>query len=84
VARNTAYALGNFVRASDPPGGSLAEDYDDRIYECVAAGTTHATTQPTYDTTIGNDIGVQPVKRIVRPAATMQSQNEATWICRWC
>jgi hypothetical protein len=55
VARNTAYALGEFVRVSDPPGGPLAEDYDDRIYECVVAGITHATTQPTYDTTIGND-----------------------------
>jgi hypothetical protein len=55
VARNTAYALGAFVRASDPPGGPLAEDYHDRIYECVVAGTTHAATQPTYDTTIGND-----------------------------
>jgi hypothetical protein len=54
VVRNTAYALGAFVRASDPPAGPLAEDYDDRIYECVVAGTTHPTTQPTYDTTIGN------------------------------
>jgi hypothetical protein len=54
VARNTAYALGEFVRASDPPGGPLAQDYGDRIYECVIAGTTHATTQPTYDTTIGS------------------------------
>jgi uncharacterized phage protein (TIGR02218 family) len=42
------------VRVSDPPGGPLAEDYDDRIYECVTAGTTDAV-QPTYDTTIGQD-----------------------------
>jgi hypothetical protein len=40
VARNTAYALGEFVGASDPPGGPLAQDYDDSIYECVVAGTT--------------------------------------------
>ena len=55
VTRNTGYAPGEFVRASDPPGGLLAADYDNRIYECVVAGTTHASTQPTYDTTIGND-----------------------------
>jgi hypothetical protein len=54
VARNTAYAAGQFVRASDPPGGPLAEDYNDRIYECVTAGTTGAV-QPTYDTAIGQD-----------------------------
>ena len=49
-----AGATGQFVRASDPPGGPLAEDYDDRIYECVTPGTTDAV-QPTYDTTIGQD-----------------------------
>jgi hypothetical protein len=54
VARATAYTAGQFVRASNPPGGPLAEDYDDRIYECVTPGTSHATTQPTYDTTPGN------------------------------
>jgi len=53
VARSTAYAAGQFVRVSDPPGGPLAEDYDDRIYECVTAGTSDAV-QPTYDTTVGN------------------------------
>ena len=47
-----AGATGQFVRASDPRGGPLAEDYDDRIYECVTPGTTDAV-QPTYDTTIG-------------------------------
>jgi hypothetical protein len=54
VARATAYTAGQFVRVSDPPGGPLAEDYDDRIYECVTAGTTDAV-QPTYDTTLGNN-----------------------------
>src|SRR5919109_5138794 len=52
VARSTAYAAGQFVRVSDPPGGPLAEDYDDRIYECVTAGTTDAA-QPAYDTPLG-------------------------------
>jgi hypothetical protein len=53
VARATAYAAGQFVRASNS-GGALSEDFDDRIYECVVAGTTEAV-QPTYDTTVGND-----------------------------
>jgi hypothetical protein len=52
VARSTAYAAGQFVRVSDPPGGPRAEDYDDRIYECVTTGTTDAV-PPTYDTAIG-------------------------------
>jgi hypothetical protein len=30
------------------------------------------------------DFGVQTVKRIVAPAATMQSQNEATLDLPWC
>jgi hypothetical protein len=54
VARSAAYAAGQFVRVSDPPGGPLAEDFHDRIYECVTAGTTDAV-QPAYDTTIGQD-----------------------------
>jgi hypothetical protein len=54
AARSTAYSAGQFVRASDPPGGPLAENYDDRIYECTTAGTTDAV-QPVYDTTIGQD-----------------------------
>jgi hypothetical protein len=54
VARSIAYAAGQFVRVSDPPGGPLAEDYDDRIYECVTAGTTDAV-QPAYNTTPGNN-----------------------------
>jgi hypothetical protein len=53
VARDTSYPSGQFVRASNS-GGSLSEDFDDRIYECVTAGTT-ASVQPAYDTTIGND-----------------------------
>jgi hypothetical protein len=53
VARATAYSAGQFVRASNS-GGALSEDFDDRIYECVVAGTTDAV-QPTYDTTVGND-----------------------------
>jgi hypothetical protein len=54
VARGTAYAAGQFVRASNPAGGSFAQDFDDRIYECTSAGTTHATIQPTYEVTVGN------------------------------
>ena len=54
VARGTAYAAGQFVRASNPAGGTYASDFDDRIYECTSAGTTHATVQPTYEVTVGN------------------------------
>jgi hypothetical protein len=53
VARGTAYAAGQFVRASNPAGGTNALDFDDRIYECTTAGTTHATVQPTYEVTVG-------------------------------
>jgi len=54
VARGTAYAAGQFVRASNPAGGTFAQDFDDRIYECTTAGTTHATVQPTYEVTVEN------------------------------
>jgi hypothetical protein len=53
VARGTAYLAGQFVRASNPAGGTFAADFDDRIYECTSAGTTHATVQPSYDPTVG-------------------------------
>ena len=53
VARGTVYAAGQFVRASNT-GGTFAQDFDDRIYECTSAGTTHATIQPTYEVTVGN------------------------------
>src|SRR5918996_1475414 len=33
VARSSAYAAGQFGRASNPAGGTNASDFDDRIYE---------------------------------------------------
>jgi hypothetical protein len=51
--RGTAYLAEAFVRAGNS-GGALSEDFDDRIYECVTAGTT-ASVQPAYGTTTGND-----------------------------
>jgi hypothetical protein len=65
VLRSTVYVAGDFVRASgDLDGfnaaqvaaaipGLITEDFDDRIYVCTTGGTTD-TTQPTYDTTVGN------------------------------
>lgn len=53
VARGTAYVAGQFVRAR-PSGSTTPDGYADRVYECTTAGTTHATVQPSYDTTIGN------------------------------
>lgn len=54
VARNTAYAVGDFIRTT-PTGAPASDsfDYADRIYECTVAGTT-AGSSPTYDTTVGN------------------------------
>jgi hypothetical protein len=54
VARCTVYAAGQFVRASNPASDTFALDFDDRIYECTTAGTTHATVQPTSEVTVGN------------------------------
>jgi hypothetical protein len=51
VQRETAYAVGEHVRVATG-AGSGSEVYENRIYACVAAGTT-AATQPVYDTTPG-------------------------------
>lgn len=53
VLRNTAYVVGDFVRASNDPSPVDSFDFDDRVYRCSVAGTT-AGTQPTYDTVVGN------------------------------
>jgi len=44
---NTAYALLAEVRAVATPSGII-------YFECTTAGTSHATTEPTWDTTVGN------------------------------
>lgn len=56
-AANTAYSLGNFVKPSTTNG---------YVYECVAAGTSHATTEPTWGTTLGGNT----------------TDNTVTWRCR--
>jgi len=48
VARNTAYTLGTYVNTSTDSGIT-----NNRLYECVVAGTT-ASTSPTYTTTKGD------------------------------
>ena len=53
IVRNTAYAVGDFVRV-DTAGGGDQTAYENRIYECTVAGTTHASVQPTFDTTVTN------------------------------
>lgn len=45
-ATGTAYAVGDLVRPTSADG---------HIYMCVVAGTSHATTEPTWDTTPGQD-----------------------------
>ena len=51
IARATAYSVGDHVRVATG-SGSGSEVYENRIYLCVAAGTT-APAQPAYDTTVG-------------------------------
>lgn len=50
---DTEYALGDFIRVATINDGTEQEDFENRIYECVVAGTT-ASTAPTYDTTEAN------------------------------
>lgn len=52
IERDTAYALGDFVRVPTDEYGVGFGAYEDRIYECTSAGTTDSS-QPEYDTTIG-------------------------------
>jgi hypothetical protein len=52
IQRNTAYAVGSFVRVP-VTAGTTSEIYGNLIYECTVAGTTDST-QPSYDTTPGN------------------------------
>lgn len=55
VARNTAYTVGQYVKVVTlPVPVGTYEDYQNRIYRCTTAGTTHAMTEPTYDTTVDN------------------------------
>lgn len=49
---STAYILGSFIRVATT-GGSGQAVYENRIYECTTAGTTDSS-EPTYDTTVGN------------------------------
>lgn len=57
VQREAAYRVGDYVRVAtgaeiiDGNGGTQ-EIYENRIYRCVAAGTT-AEVEPAYDTTVG-------------------------------
>ncbi len=48
VARNTAYGLGQKV----VPAAGL----NGYVYECVTAGTSHASIEPTWPTTLGNTV----------------------------
>jgi len=57
VARGTAYSdngasPGDYVRVNTT-AGLTPDKWADRYFECTTSGTTHATTQPSYSTTIG-------------------------------
>lgn len=45
TARNTAYSVGDVIKASS---------YNSHSYKCTTAGTSHATVEPTWTTTNGN------------------------------
>jgi len=51
-ANDTDYSLGTFVKVPTA-AGSGQETYENRIYECTTEGTS-ATSEPTFDTTVGN------------------------------
>jgi hypothetical protein len=54
VARETAYTLGDFVAVATATSAEGQAQYENRIYECMTAGTTAATSAaPTYSTTVG-------------------------------
>lgn len=53
LTRGLAVTVGQFYRVATAAGTGF-EVYEERIYEVTTAGTTHATVEPTYDTTIGN------------------------------
>ncbi len=52
VVRSIAYVLGDFIKVRTLSAGDFS-DYENRIYECVVAGTTSGSA-PTFDTTVGN------------------------------
>lgn len=58
----TAYVVGDFVKATADAQPTL-------IFECTTAGTSHATTEPTWDTTPGNTTSDGTVTWTTRSAA---------------
>jgi hypothetical protein len=54
IERDTDYSVGDFVRVETDTGFTDQRRFENRIYECTTAGTT-ASSQPTYDTTVGNE-----------------------------
>lgn len=55
-ATGTAYRVGDLVRPTSGNGF---------VYRCIAAGTSHASTEPTWPTTVGNNV----------------TDNGVTWQC---
>jgi len=58
----TAFTLGQYCKPTTENG---------YVYECVEAGTTHTTTEPTWGTTLGDDL-------------TDGAVDSITWRCRGC
>jgi hypothetical protein len=62
-ANNTAYGL---YRQVVPVGTNLSAGWSGYYYECTGAGNSHATTEPTWPTTVGNTV----------------ADGSVTWTCR--
>jgi uncharacterized phage protein (TIGR02218 family) len=52
-ADSTAYKLGDFIRVATSPLFNGYHKFRNHIFKCTVAGTT-ASSEPTYDTTLGN------------------------------
>lgn len=65
----TAYTVGQFIRVPTAPGLIGQSQFENRIYECVTAGTS-AAAEPTYDTIVGNTTTDGTAQFICREAWT--------------
>lgn len=50
---DTGYSVGDMVRVATDTGATGQAQYENRIYECTTAGTSNSS-EPTFDTTVGN------------------------------
>lgn len=79
-ATGTAYVVGNVRRKTTDNG---------HVYICVVAGTSHATTEPTWPTTPGATVTDNTVtwaeagSHVLKLTGTIPAWNPATFTCRY-